>query len=111
MLARLEQRLTWEGVTNAVAVLGDVTHTPFEPDSFDAAFLVTVLGEIPDRTAALRELHRVLKLGGRLSISEVLVDPDYQPHEMVRRLCAEAGFRPTDMHGNVLAYTANFVKA
>ena len=33
---------------------------PYGDDSFDGAYLVTVLGEIPDQDAALRELRRVV---------------------------------------------------
>ena len=36
---------------------------------------MTVLGEIPDQDAALRELARVLKPGGRLVVGELFGDP------------------------------------
>ena len=42
---------------------------------FDAAYLVTVLGEIPDQEAALRELRAVVKDGGRVVVGELLGDP------------------------------------
>ena len=48
---------------------------PYDDDSFDAAYLVTVLGEIPDQDAALRELARVLQPGGRLVVGELFGDP------------------------------------
>ncbi len=38
--------------------------------TFDAAFLITVLGEIPDQEEALEELARVLKPGGRLVVGD-----------------------------------------
>jgi len=37
---------------------------PYPDGSFDAAYLIGVLGEIPDPAAALGELRRVLRPGG-----------------------------------------------
>jgi ubiquinone/menaquinone biosynthesis C-methylase UbiE len=54
---------------------GDARELPYADDTFDAAYLVTVLGEIPDQEAALRELARVVKDGGRVVVGELLGDP------------------------------------
>src|SRR3954470_22073631 len=54
-----------EKVDNIVATRGDASRLPYLDDTFDAAFMVTVLGEIPNQDAALGELQRVLKTGGR----------------------------------------------
>jgi ubiquinone/menaquinone biosynthesis C-methylase UbiE len=75
--------------------------------SFDRAILVTVLGEIPDRPAALREIYSSLKPGGFLSITEVLPDPDYQPRPQVKRLALQAGFRLKREFGNWFMFTLN----
>jgi len=40
--------------------------------------LVTVLGEVPDREAALREIFDALKPGGILSVTEIIFDPHFQ---------------------------------
>ena len=40
---------------------------PFEDDSFDAAVCTLVLCGVDDQPRALRELHRVLRPGGRSS--------------------------------------------
>jgi len=69
MLTDLRGRLAAAGVTNAHPVLGDAHHLPLADDSVDAAFLVTVLGEIPDRQQGLAELRRVLKPGGLLLVA------------------------------------------
>ena len=45
---------------------GDVTHLPYEADTFDAVFNFAVLHHVPDWKAGLREIARVLKVGGRL---------------------------------------------
>jgi SAM-dependent methyltransferase len=77
MLHDLKRRAGKAGITNIVATQGDAQALPYPSHSFDAAYMIGTLGEIPDETAALRELKRVLKPSGRLVVGEVLVDPDY----------------------------------
>jgi SAM-dependent methyltransferase len=108
MLHDLHGRLTAAGVTNAHPVLGDAHHLPLANASVDVAFLVTVLGEIPDRPQGLAELRRVLKPGGILSITESLTDPDYQFEDTVRDVCRASGFTPRDHHRALLGFTMNF---
>ena len=93
MVDRLTRRAVDEGVTNLVAIVGDATQLHVDEASFDLVFLVTTLGEIPDRQAALAESFRALKAGGILSITEIFGDPHYQSRKTVRRLADEAGFR------------------
>src|SRR3954451_24032031 len=58
------------GLDNVTATQGDATALPYADASFDAAYLVAVLGEIPDQHAALSELARVLRPDGRLVVGE-----------------------------------------
>jgi ubiquinone/menaquinone biosynthesis C-methylase UbiE len=81
---------------------------PLADCSLDCAFLVTVLGEVPDRPKALAELRRVLKPGGILSITESLPEPDYQFPDVVRDLCQASGFRLLEYHQRFLGFTMNF---
>jgi SAM-dependent methyltransferase len=46
---------------------------PFAADSFDALVSNDVICHIPDRLAALRDWHRVLRAGGRLLFSDAAV--------------------------------------
>ncbi len=108
MLAELSQRLRDAGITNAGPILGDATRLPLADDSVDSAYLVAVLGEIPDRVQALQELRRVLRRGGVLSITETLTDPDYQLEDSVRDLCRAVGFEPLEHIRGLLGYTMNF---
>jgi ubiquinone/menaquinone biosynthesis C-methylase UbiE len=110
MIERLEKRASLASVTNLTAILGDATRPLVPEASFDVVFLVTALGEIPDRAAALAQCHRALKPGGVLSISEMLGDPHFQSRSTVKRLAQEAGFRLQSIEGNWRIFTANFVK-
>jgi len=76
----------------------------------DCALLVTVLGEIPDRDAALREVFVALKPGGILSITEIVFDPHFQSRDTVLRLAGAVGFREKAFFGNRIAFTLNLEK-
>ena len=108
MVGALRGRLLREGVTNVSPMVGDALGLPLAEGSVDCAFLVTVLGEVPDRAKALAELRRVLKPGGILSITEALPDPDYQFADVVRDLCRASGFRLLEHHRRFLGFTMNF---
>jgi ubiquinone/menaquinone biosynthesis C-methylase UbiE len=100
------------GIANITATQGDARALPYEDDHFDAAFLVTVLGEIPDEGAALRELARVLRPGGRLVVGESLAagDPHAVTFGKLRQRAEGAGFALERRLGSPLAYFARFRK-
>lgn len=79
-------------------------------DTFDRAVLVTVLGEIPDQVAALKEIFSALKPGGVLSISEVIFDPHFQRREHVLAVAEQAGFVEKGFFGKKLAYIQHLEK-
>jgi ubiquinone/menaquinone biosynthesis C-methylase UbiE len=110
MLERLKARAARAGVSNLTAILGDATQTNFPPESFDVIYFCTVLGEIPNREAALRQCFAALKPNGILSITEIFPDPHYQSRATVRRLAEAAGFRLQAVHGPWYFFTANFIK-
>ena len=66
MLEHVMTRARAAGITSIAAAQADARQLPFPCATFDAACLATVLGEIPDPAAAVRELRRVLKPSGRL---------------------------------------------
>jgi ubiquinone/menaquinone biosynthesis C-methylase UbiE len=111
MLARLERRVRQEGLSNVELLLAGLGDGRLPSAEFDVALLVTVLGEIPDKLAALREIHRSLRPGGVLSITEVLPDPHYQRVARVRTLASEAGFGELAYFPGWLSYTLNVAKA
>ena len=91
MLDHTLRRAVERGLRNVQATRGDARSLPYPDESFDAAFLVTVLGEIPDQVQALRELKRVLKPEGRLVVGELWGDPHVVPAGTLRRRAEEAG--------------------
>ena len=110
MIARLHARAKRVGLSNLRGVVGDAAAPHFAPESFDLIYLCTVLGEIPDREAALTQCHAALKKGGLLSITEIFPDPHYQRPAVVRRLVERAGFTLHAAYGPWYLRTINFVK-
>ncbi|MEK6251494.1 MAG: class I SAM-dependent methyltransferase [Actinomycetota bacterium] len=96
------------GLSNVVATQGDATDLPFEDDSIDAVVLTAVLGEIPDRAAALREIERVLRPGGRLVVGELFGDPHFTTFGSLQGQCGDAELRLEERSGNWFAYFARF---
>jgi ubiquinone/menaquinone biosynthesis C-methylase UbiE len=93
-------------LANVVPTRGDATSLPYGDDTMDAVVLTAVLGEIPDRAAALREIRRVLKPDGRLVVGELFGDPHFTTLSSLRRRAAEAALGYERHSGNPLAYFA-----
>lgn len=110
MIGRLKRCAEKAGASNLTAVLGDAALPQVDEGTFDLVYLVTTLGEIPDRAAALRECYKALKQEGTLSVTELFGDPHYQSRSTVKRLAEDAGFRFQAIHGHWWFFTANFVK-
>jgi len=106
-LLRAEQA----GIANIVGLQGDARELPFDADTFDAAYLVTVLGEIPDQEAALRELARVVRADGRVVVGELFGDPHWVSPRRLRERAARAGLRFERQLGGPLGYFAQFAPA
>ena len=106
MLDLTTRRARDRGLDNVVATQGDARSLPYDDATFDAAFLVTVLGEVPDQDAALRELARVLRPGGRLIVGELFGDPHWVAPGTLRRRAEAAGLRFDERIGTPLAYFA-----
>lgn len=99
------------GLTNLVSTQGDATKLPYEDASIDGVILTAVLGEIPDRQAALREIHRVLKPDGRLVVGELFGDPHFTSRSSLKKLGAEAGLELVEVSGPPFGYFARLKRS
>lgn len=111
MLDHLMRRAARRGLTNIVPRQGDAQQLPYPDSTFDAAYLISVLGELPDMPVALRELRRVLKPGARLLIGELLIDPDFVSLPELQETARAAGFAFERHFGPRFAYAAVFRRA
>jgi ubiquinone/menaquinone biosynthesis C-methylase UbiE len=112
MLDATMRRAAGRGVHNIEPTLGDASaRLPYPDARFDAAYLMTVLTELPDRERALAELRRVLKPGGRLVVGEVAADPGFTPLGKLVALAERQGFRFARRFGLPFAYFARLVSA
>lgn len=92
MVRQARKRLGKRKVSNATTCVVRGGHLPFAANTFDCAFLVSVLGEIEDPSLTLPEVFRVLKPGARLSITELAGDPDALSVARVQALVGPFGF-------------------
>lgn len=107
MIAKTRARAEKAGITNIDYLVAPLGAGQLPVSVFDRALLVTVLGEIPNKVAALNEVRSALKPGGFLSITEVLLDPDYQSLGKVLRLADRAGLRFRNKAGSFFVFTVN----
>jgi ubiquinone/menaquinone biosynthesis C-methylase UbiE len=108
MLDHTMRRASERRISNIIPTRGDARDLPYADDTFDAAYLTAVLGEIPDQDAALRELRRVLKPGGRLVAGEIFGDPHMVTFGALRTRAEAAGLRFEQRLGGRLGYFARF---
>jgi SAM-dependent methyltransferase len=106
MLDHTLRRAAERGLENIDATQGDARRLPYPDATFDAAYLTLVLGEIPDQDAALRELARVVKPGGRLVVGELFGDPHWVSPGRLRARGEAAGLRFERRSGSPLGYFA-----
>jgi arsenite methyltransferase len=117
-----------QGRQNVAFHEADATLLPVADAEFDAALSVQVLEYVPDATAALREIHRALRPGGRIVVWDVdwaTVSMRSVDEERMKRVLAawdshlthpslpqtltsrlrEAGFEEIRMEGHTFATT------
>jgi ubiquinone/menaquinone biosynthesis C-methylase UbiE len=102
MLDHTMRRAREAGLENVMPALADARELPFPDGAVDGAYLVTVLGEVPDQDAALLELRRVVRPGGRIVVGELFGDPHMVTHSSLAAKAHAAGLRVERRLGGAL---------
>jgi demethylmenaquinone methyltransferase/2-methoxy-6-polyprenyl-1,4-benzoquinol methylase len=72
MLAIARAKLVRRGLAGRVSLVrGDAQHLPYASCEMDAATIAFGIRNVPDRPAALREMARVVRPGGRIAVLEL----------------------------------------
>ncbi|NLF51674.1 MAG: methyltransferase domain-containing protein [Leptolinea sp.] len=110
MLDIVMARAKAAGISNVRFMLSGLGEEMLPSNRFDRAIMSTVLGEIPDQVAAMKEIAYSLKPGGIVSVTELIVDPHYQSIKTIRLLAKKVGLVETAVFGNNFSYTINLRK-
>jgi arsenite methyltransferase len=127
MITLARKNATKVNATNVEFRLGEIEHLPVADSSVDAILSNCVVNLSPEKSAVFREAFRVLKVGGRIAISDVVaiapIPPEVlaqsenlsacisgaAPIDEVRRMLTEAGF--TSIEIKVAPHSAAIVSS
>jgi len=90
MLALAHQNKAKLGLTNVEFRKGEIEDLPVESNSVDIIISNCVINLSPDKDAVFREAFRVLKPGGRFSVSDMVTEGEF-PRQLRTNINAWAG--------------------
>lgn len=85
MLELARRNAAEAGATNVEFLEGQIEHVPLPDSSVDVIISNCVINLSPDKPAVFAEMHRVLRPGGRIGVSDVVTDDDLTEQERLER--------------------------
>jgi len=85
MLALARRNADEAGVTNARFLKGEIEDIPLSDASVDVVISNCVINLSTDKQRVLREIHRVLRPGGRVGVTDVVAEDRLSPEERGER--------------------------
>lgn len=90
MITKARTNAAKGGYTNVEFRLGEIEHLPVANDTATLIISNCVINLSPDKAQVIRECHRILKPGGRLSFSDIVATTP-MPEDLLKDLMAYAG--------------------
>ncbi|MCL4509820.1 MAG: arsenite methyltransferase [Bacteroidetes bacterium] len=81
MIRKANENKAKVNAANVEFRLGEIESLPVENNAVDRVISNCVINLVPDKEVAFREIHRVLKLGGKFTVSDIVVDGEISDEE------------------------------